>query len=794
MDEWQVLLYERMKVMRVGTFFRSKSNSFFYNLFIKIYVLVAIVVIILSAILYVYFESNLLTVTKSSNEQKLAQIQYSTEHTNNDINKFITTLFNSEDINLLMYLENPTQLKIFDEIKKINSFISSTPYAYSLHILNLQRRSYYTAGPFFASSKDFFDPEIIKAVLNMNGYKSPTYLTRKMPVSGLDNTGFVNVISYIICEKSFISGQPVSALVLNIKADWLFDVINSMNTSYSESKGSIFIIDHQGMVIAHPDKNMFMKDLSSDEYISSIINKGGKGSFTTGKGIDKKLITYSYCAPLDWYIVSSIPYHFITEAINTYRLFSIFICVFILLSGILFSLFISRTLYTPLDNLGKTIKKLIGDKSLIHKESNEFTYVSNAFENVMSSLGELQDFKTNNMSLLKKNRLKELLSGNYSELKHIFEAFDEKNSNFDLKGCVCLIIFKIDNYENFCEKFNLGDRNLMLFAIQNVACELISGCFKCESTDIGGDHSVIFINIPEGDTEKVWMDKLYPLIKEIQANVYKYLGISISAGASRLSGNINEISDNYHLALDKLDNRFKLGHMCIIQPESFDDINNGHFELPINKIKGLVNALKLSRPQQLMDIYDNIINLISGFTCNDIRFCLTYLFDYIYEALTVMESNGSDILEIDSTDFTRKINSLETLAQINEEFCNLFQKISIKKQGENKTEKLITVIINIINSKYSDYNLCTDYIANQIKISPIYLRKIFKEATSMSVSEYINDIRLNKAKELLKKSSMNVEEIIDKIGWENKKYFFIIFKKNFGVTPSQFRLSKVNLI
>lgn len=46
---------------------------------------------------------------------------------------------------------------------------------------------------------------------------------------------------------------------------------------------------------------------------------------------------------------------------------------------------------------------------------------------------------------------------------------------------------------------------------------------------------------------------------------------------------------------------------------------------------------------------------------------------------------------------------------------------------------------------------------------------------------------------MLKQSPWNVDEIIDKIGWENKKYFFTLFKKRFGTTPTEYQLkSKVN--
>lgn len=777
--------------MKFRNIIRSKRNSFFYSLFIKIYMIIAIIVIILTLVLYSNFESILLDVTKTSNQQKLAQIRSNTEQANNDINRFMVTLFNNNDISLLMYSKNLNQVNSNNLLTKIDTILSSTSYAYSLHIINLQNDEFYTAGPFFATTDSFFDDEIIESLKNMESYISPLHLTRVMPTNPFKSTGTVNVISYVVSDSLSNSNKPLNALVLNVKTDWLFDTINYMNVAYSGNKESIFVIDHTGVAIAHQDKQNFMKDMSDQEYIKRIVSQKSDGSFITGKGNNKQLITFSYYANLDWYIVSSIPYGSISKVVSTYRFLALLVSVFILLSGILLSLLISRKLYSPLDNLGKTVKRLTGAQISTASGTNEFTFVSNAFENIVNSVGELKIFKNSNLSLVKNDLLKELLRDNFSEIKQLSEKFEECNSNLDLHSYISLIILKIDNYGGFCEKHNLKDRNILLFAMGNIACEIISSCYKCESTDLEGDHAVIFINVSDQETEDILMDKLYNLIQEVQRNIQQHLEFSISASISPLSISISEISDSYHQSLESLDKRFKVGHGCIIKTEAIAKTNENHFELPMGKIKILIDSIKLSKSNQLIENYDNIIKYISGNTSDDIRFCLTFLFANIYEALNVMQSNGNKLLDIDFKDFSHKINSLETLSQINDEFYKLFEILSSRKQSDNKTEKLVSIAKEIINNNYSDYNICTDYVASQLKMSPVYLRKAFKEAAFMSISEYINEVRLNKAKEFLTNSSMNVEEIIDKIGWENKKYFFIIFKKNFGVTPSQYRMNNM---
>ncbi|MNR49318.1 HTH-type transcriptional activator Btr [compost metagenome] len=74
------------------------------------------------------------------------------------------------------------------------------------------------------------------------------------------------------------------------------------------------------------------------------------------------------------------------------------------------------------------------------------------------------------------------------------------------------------------------------------------------------------------------------------------------------------------------------------------------------------------------------------------------------------------------------------------------------------------------------------------KLTPAYLNKLCRERTSHSLGDYITHVRVEKAKQLLGETNLTIDQIIGRIGWENKKYFFRIFKKLTGATPTEYRL------
>ncbi len=78
-------------------------------------------------------------------------------------------------------------------------------------------------------------------------------------------------------------------------------------------------------------------------------------------------------------------------------------------------------------------------------------------------------------------------------------------------------------------------------------------------------------------------------------------------------------------------------------------------------------------------------------------------------------------------------------------------------------------------------------LASQAYLSEEYFSRLFKKETGKTVTEYITEVRMNRAKKLLQQSNLNISEISDVVGINNASYFSIQFKKFFGVSPTSYR-------
>lgn len=84
-------------------------------------------------------------------------------------------------------------------------------------------------------------------------------------------------------------------------------------------------------------------------------------------------------------------------------------------------------------------------------------------------------------------------------------------------------------------------------------------------------------------------------------------------------------------------------------------------------------------------------------------------------------------------------------------------------------------------------NMTLSEAAALVHLNPSYFSKLFKQQTGINFTDYITTVKMNEGSRLLKKTSLRVSEIADRLGYADLAYFSNTFKKAFGVTPSEYR-------
>lgn len=148
---------------------------------------------------------------------------------------------------------------------------------------------------------------------------------------------------------------------------------------------------------------------------------------------------------------------------------------------------------------------------------------------------------------------------------------------------------------------------------------------------------------------------------------------------------------------------------------------------------------------------------------------MTYYFRYRKDYL-------STLIQLNSYDQLRKW----FLDKILEACRNIINK------REEQTSGVIAKAKTFIEENFS-HDISLDDVSRIVDISPYYFSKLFKEETGENFIEYLTNIRIEKAKQLLSNKEISIKSICVATGYSDPNYFSRIFKKQVGITPTEYR-------
>ena len=109
------------------------------------------------------------------------------------------------------------------------------------------------------------------------------------------------------------------------------------------------------------------------------------------------------------------------------------------------------------------------------------------------------------------------------------------------------------------------------------------------------------------------------------------------------------------------------------------------------------------------------------------------------------------------------------------------------RHGQGQGAEIIERIKNTIDRHYSDEKLSLSMIAEEVFLSSNYISSLFKKQEQMTISDYIMQVRISKAKKLLSSTNYKTYEIANMVGYTNSQYFSVLFKRITGYSPTEYK-------
>lgn len=252
--------------------------------------------------------------------------------------------------------------------------------------------------------------------------------------------------------------------------------------------------------------------------------------------------------------------------------------------------------------------------------------------------------------------------------------------------------------------------------------------------------------------------------------------------------NIEEINKSFLCSKKLMEEKFLylekgiINSQSIESSENIEEINKEYF---INKIYGYIEISEYNQLKAMM------IKLLDYFKANHysetkIKIVATKMIldlrervDRNYNIKNIMEKKEQVMEDIHS------FNSLvELINYLTKSFIEISNKI-----GDNSSDNIIKKMVNYINHNYY-CDLKLEGLAEIFNYNSAYLGKLFKSQIGENFNVYMDKVRIEKAKILLKEENIKVYEVSEKIGYKNIDYFHSKFKKYVGMSPLNYK--KIN--
>lgn len=206
----------------------------------------------------------------------------------------------------------------------------------------------------------------------------------------------------------------------------------------------------------------------------------------------------------------------------------------------------------------------------------------------------------------------------------------------------------------------------------------------------------------------------------------------------------------------------------------------------------LRNFLKNGNMDQVHQFVEEYIEGFGKSNMDSFMFCQYTLINLQMKVIHFMGEMGMNPQDLENefqdyqTQITRILTSKKAIEYIEE-----LLKAVLRIRNRNLLKKHSSVIEEaqtFLLENYQNENLSLNVVASEVGLSSSHFSTIFKQETGSSFVEFLAQIRMEKAKELLRFTDKKVAEISYAIGYKDPHYFSYLFKKNQGCTPKEYRL------
>lgn len=392
-----------------------------------------------------------------------------------------------------------------------------------------------------------------------------------------------------------------------------------------------------------------------------------------------------------------------------------------------------------------------------------------------------------NKPVLREKFLKDLISGNVFNEREIEKSFKIHNITLPHNDLICLEV-RIENIEIY-NNYTNDDIYMLNSSVINIIEEIVLnygiGYACCSEPHL---YTVI-CSIGIDDSASSIYNSIYQLAKDMKEFLKHSMNLTVSIGISDIHLNYIEIKHAYKEAWEAIGDSFTYPAGSIIMYNEIKGPNSNNAGIPLEEeLNGLENSLQAYNLCGIQKAFDRLTqriiesNSVSKKYINGVCHILIFVVNVFIKNNNLIPEEiwGKDQNSYNQVGYLKNLDDfIGWIKKINNNIITIINQ----EKGSN------VIILKAKQFIYNNFceNISLEVVSQHLDLSSSYFSSLFSKATGENFIDYVTNLRINLAKELLLSAKYKVYEISEMVGYDNSHYFSRIFKKVVGVSPLDFK-------
>jgi two-component system response regulator YesN len=400
-------------------------------------------------------------------------------------------------------------------------------------------------------------------------------------------------------------------------------------------------------------------------------------------------------------------------------------------------------------------------------------------------LDRLQKQLNESLPLLKERFLERLATSSVRS-KEAAERLDYFNIMLPGPSYIALSV----DIDQFPEDYGRQDKELMRFAVYNVVQEVAE---RENGSAVFRNRDERMLVLLSGEEDSLY-DQAQWISENIRQLIEEYFKFTVTVGVGRVGGSLAELPFTYESALSALEYRFLLGINKVISIMDMEGnrarSTSEEEQQEQERVHKLTSCMKTGTELELKEAVEEVINHYRT-AFPSMKQCYTHIQRLIITVIRAIDDLGlkeEDVFGKGVNPITH-IYAFQTLEEL-EEWLHDHCRDAVRQIVANRNdfcENQVRNAVAYLKEHYPDAELSLAKVCRHVHMSTSYFSSVFKTRTGKTFIEYLTGARMEKARELLKLTTLKTYEIAAKVGYQDPHYFSILFKKHTGDTPTEYR-------